>query len=209
LQQHMVMRYHLHSFSSCMGDRRWILVYKKLGELLLVVPDDWGLVRATSEQLSGVQVDMLLVESLGLIEAGGSFQPYSQLHASLLPFLDTFIMDNNMRIDRQWQRAWGVPRPRPPDMSIFTTSSRIEMDRHRYPVETWCVIESIMGQVIVDEHIGILTMISLTREQLEEIRSDKLPSLSWDTGVHFVSSMFMLTQVAPGSCKPHLGLVWS
>jgi hypothetical protein len=66
-------------------------------ELLLVVPDDWGLVRTTSEQLSGVQVDVLLVESLGLTEAGGIFQPYSQLHMSLLPFPDTFIMDSNMR----------------------------------------------------------------------------------------------------------------
>jgi hypothetical protein len=27
LQQHMVMRYHLHRFSNCMGDRRWSLVY--------------------------------------------------------------------------------------------------------------------------------------------------------------------------------------
>jgi hypothetical protein len=124
LQQHMVMRYHLHRFSSCMGDRRWRLVYQQLGELLLVVPDDWGLVRATGEQLSGVQVDVLLVESLGLTEAGVIFQPYSQLQMSLLPFPDTFIMDNNMRRDRQWQRAWGVPRPRPPDMSIFTASSQ-------------------------------------------------------------------------------------
>ena len=85
-----------------MGDGRWRLVYQPLEELLLVVPDDWGLVRATSEQLSGVQVNMLLVESLGLIEAGGSFQPYSQLQTSLLPFLDTFIMDNRMRRERQW-----------------------------------------------------------------------------------------------------------
>jgi hypothetical protein len=183
LQQHMVMRYHLHHFSSCMGDRRWRLVYQQLEELLLVVPDDWGLVMATGEQLSGVQVDVLLVESLGLTEAGGIFHPYSQLQMSLLPFPDTFIMDNNMRRDRQWQRAWGVPRPRPPDMSIFTASSRIEMDHHRQPVETWCVIESIMGQVIADEHRGLLTVISLTQEQLEEIGSDKLPSFPWDLGV--------------------------
>jgi hypothetical protein len=102
LQQHMVMRYHLHHFSSCMGDSRWILVYQQLEDLLLVVPDDWGLVMAIGEQLSRVQVDVLLVESLGLTEAGGIFQPYSQLHISSLPFPDTFIMDNNMRRDRQW-----------------------------------------------------------------------------------------------------------
>jgi hypothetical protein len=55
---------------------------------------------ATGEQLSGAQVDMLLVKSLGLTEAGSTFQPYSQLQMSLLPFPDTFIMDNNMRRDR-------------------------------------------------------------------------------------------------------------
>ena len=77
LQQHMIMRYHLHRFSSCVGDRRWRLVYQQLGELLLAVPDDWGLVSATCEQLSGVHVDVILVESLGLTEAGVIFQPYS------------------------------------------------------------------------------------------------------------------------------------
>jgi hypothetical protein len=79
LQHHMVMRSHLHRFSSCMDDGIWGLVYQQLEELLLVVPDDWGLVRATGKQLLGVQVDVLLVESLGLIEAGGIFQPYNQL----------------------------------------------------------------------------------------------------------------------------------
>jgi hypothetical protein len=100
LQHHMVMRYHLHYFSSCVGDRRWRLVYQQLEELLLVVHDDWGLVIATGEQLSGVQVDVLLVESWGLTEAGGIFQPYNQLRMSLLPFPNTFIMDNSMRRDR-------------------------------------------------------------------------------------------------------------
>jgi hypothetical protein len=94
-------------------------------------------------------------------------------------------------------------------MSIFTASSRIEMDDHRQPVETWCVIESIMGHVIAYEHRGLLTVISLTEEQFEEIGSDKLPSLPWDLGVRFVSRMFMLTQVAPESHTLHLSLVWS
>jgi hypothetical protein len=63
---------------------------------------------------------------------------------------------------------------------------------------------------IADEHRGLLTVISLTQEQLEEIGSDKLPSFPWDPGVHFVSTMFyMLTQVAPESHTLHLGLVWS
>jgi hypothetical protein len=68
---------------------------------------------------------------------------------------------------------------------------------------------SIIGQMIVDEHRGLLTVISLTQEQLEGIGSDKLPSLTWDPGVRFVSRMFMLTQVAPESHTLHLGLVWS
>jgi hypothetical protein len=59
---------------------------------------------------------------------------------------------------------------------------------------------------IADEHIGLLTVISLTQKQLEEIGSDKLPSFPWDLGVRFVSTMFMLTQVAPESLTLHLGL---
>jgi hypothetical protein len=63
--------------------------------------------------------------------------------------------------------------------------------------------------VVAYEHIGLLTVISLTQEQLEEIGSDKLPSLPWDPGVRFVRRMFMLTQVALESHTLHLGLVWS
>ena len=63
--------------------------------------------------------------------------------------------------------------------------------------------------MVADEHIGIMVVISLTQEQLEEIGSDKLPSLPWDPGVRFVSTMLMLTQVAPESHTLHLGLVWS
>jgi hypothetical protein len=62
---------------------------------------------------------------------------------------------------------------------------------------------------ITYEHRGLLTVISLTQEQLEEIGSDKIPSFLWDPGVRFVSTMFMLTQVAPESHTLHLGLVWS
>jgi hypothetical protein len=62
---------------------------------------------------------------------------------------------------------------------------------------------------IADEHRGLLTVISLTQEQLEEIGSDKLPNFPWDPGVRFVSTMFMLTQVVPESHTLHLGLVWS
>jgi hypothetical protein len=70
------------------------------------------------------------------------------------------------------------------------------------------IIDNSMRR-IADEHRGLLTVISLTQEQLEEIGSDKLPSFPWDPGVRFVSTMFMLTQVAPESHTLHLGLVWS
>jgi hypothetical protein len=49
---------------------------------------------------------------------------------------------------------------------------------------------SIIGQVIADEHRGILTVISLTQKQLEEIGSDKLPIFPWDPGVHLANRMF-------------------
>jgi hypothetical protein len=64
---------------------------------------------------------------------------------------------------------------------------------------------------ITDEHRGLLTVISLTHEQLDEIGSGKLPSFPWDPGVHWMSWMFhfMWTQVAPESHTLHLGLVWS
>jgi hypothetical protein len=160
LQQHLVMRDHLHHISSCMGDDSWRLVEQQLEELLPVVLDGWDSVMTTGEHLSWIPRDELLVESLGLTKACDAFQSYSQLQICLLSFSDTFIIDNSMRR-------------------------------------------------IADEHIGLLTVISLTQEQLEEIGSDKLPSFPWDPGVHFVSTMFMLTQVVPESLTLHLGLVWS
>jgi hypothetical protein len=104
-----------------------------------------------------------------------------------------------------------VARPRPLDMSVFTTSSRIEVGRHKQPVETWYMMVSIIGEMIADEHRGLMTVISLTQEPLEEIGSDKLPSLPWYPGVHLVSRMFhyVMTQVVPESHICHHGLVWS
>ena len=54
-------------------------------------------------------------------------------------------------------------------------------------------------------------MVSLTQEQLEEVGSDKLPTLPWDPGVHLASriSDYMMIQVAPESHTLHLGLGWS
>jgi hypothetical protein len=114
-----------------MGDERWILVFQQMEELRPVVPDDWGLVMTTGKQLSWVQLDVMLVESLGLIKTGGIFQSYRQLQMFLLFFPDTFIIRNSMARDWTWLRTWGVARPRPTDRSIFMESIHIEVDRHR------------------------------------------------------------------------------
>jgi hypothetical protein len=148
LQQPIVVRDHLHHFSNCRGDERWRLVEQHLEELLPVVPDDCNLVMTTGKQLSWVLVDVLLVESLGLTKPSGIFHSYGQLQIFLLAFPDMFIIGNNMRRDRQWLRTWGVARPRSPNMSVFTASSWIEVDRHSQPVETWCMMVSIIGHVI-------------------------------------------------------------
>jgi len=92
LQQHMVMREHLHHFSSCMGDEGWRLVDQQLEELLLVVLDGWDSVMTTYEYLSWIPMDELLVESLGLTKACDVFQSYSQLQMFLLAFPNTFII---------------------------------------------------------------------------------------------------------------------
>ena len=128
LQQHLVMRDHLHHISSCMGDERWRLVDQQFEELLLVVPDDWGSVMTTGEYVSWVPVDEILVESLGLTKACDVLQVYIQLESFLLAFPDTFIIDINMRRDRQWKRAWRVSRSRPPDGSTFMTYIRSKVD---------------------------------------------------------------------------------
>jgi hypothetical protein len=104
-----------------------------------------------------------------------------------------------------------VSSPRPPDKSTCTEYSRLEVDHVRQIVDTWCMMVSLIDQVMTDEHRGLPTVISPTQEQLMETGSDKLPSLPWDLGVHFVSRIFyiMLTQVGPESHTFHLGLVWS
>jgi hypothetical protein len=74
-----------------------------------------------------------------------------------------------------------VSRLRLHDRSTFTAYNRSEVDCVRQTIETWCVMVSIIDQVTTDEHKGLLTVISLTQEQLEEIGSDKLPSLPGDS----------------------------
>jgi hypothetical protein len=77
LHHHMVMRSHLHHFSSFLGDGRCRVFYQQLEELLPIVPDDWGLVMTTGKQLSWIPMDELLVESLGLTKECDAFQSYS------------------------------------------------------------------------------------------------------------------------------------
>jgi hypothetical protein len=77
LQQHMIMRPHLHHFSSFLGEGRWRVVYQQLEELLSIVPDDWGLVMTTGKQLSWISMDEILVKSLGLTKSCDAFQSYN------------------------------------------------------------------------------------------------------------------------------------
>jgi len=77
LQQHIVMRDHLHSISSCMGDERWRVVDQQLEELIPVVLDDLDSVMTIGEYLSWISMDELLVESLGLTKACDIFQSYN------------------------------------------------------------------------------------------------------------------------------------
>ena len=84
-------------------------------ELPTVVPDGWSLVMSTGDYLPWVPVDELLVKSLGLTKVYDTFQSYIQLQLFLLAFPDTFIIDNNIGGDRQWQGTWRVGRQRPPN----------------------------------------------------------------------------------------------
>jgi hypothetical protein len=164
LQQHMIMRPHLHHLSSCLGEGRWRVVYQQLEELLPIVPYDWGLVMTTGEKLSWIPMDELLVKSLGLTKACDAFQSYSQLLMFLIACPGTFIIDNNMRRDRLWLRAWRMSSSRLHDRSTFTTYSRSEVDCVRQTIETWYVTVSIIDQVMTDERKGLQTVISPAQE---------------------------------------------
>jgi hypothetical protein len=160
LQQHIVLGDHLHHFSKCMVDERCRLVDQQSEGLLLVVLDGWDSVMTTGDHLSWISMDELLVESLGLTKACDTSQSYSQLQMFLLACPDTFIINNSMRRDRPWLGAWRVSRSRLHDMSTFTTYSRSRVDCVRQTVETWCVMVSIIDQVMTDERSGLPTVIS-------------------------------------------------
>jgi hypothetical protein len=142
-----------------MRDEEWRVVDQQLEELPPVVPDDWGSVLTTSKYLPWISVDELLVESLGLTKAYDTLQSYSQLQIFLLALLDTFIIDNNMgggvgESGRGHGELLGrdrrVVRPRPLDMSTFTTYNGIGVDHHRQTVGTLCVMVSILGNGITN-----------------------------------------------------------
>jgi hypothetical protein len=78
----------------------------------------------------------------------------------LLACLDTFIIENNMRRDRPWLGAWRLSRLRLYDRSTFTAYNRSEVDRVRQTMETWCVMVSIIDQVMTDERNGLSTVIN-------------------------------------------------
>ena len=106
-------------------------------------------------------MDETLVEPLGLTKSCDTSQSYNQLQMFLLAYPYTFIINNNMRRDRSWLRAWRGSRPRLHDRSTFTAYSRSEVDRVRQTVETWCVMVSIIDLVMTDERSGLSTVISL------------------------------------------------
>jgi hypothetical protein len=134
-------------------------------------------------------VDDLLVESLGFTKAYDTFQSYSRLQIFLLSFPDTFIINNSIGGDRQWQGTWRVDRPGPLDRSVFITYNRIGVDHQRQTVETLGLMVSILGHGATDiskgntdsdshgdEHGGLPAIIGMTHEQLVGIGSDELPS---------------------------------
>jgi hypothetical protein len=115
----------------------------------------------------------------------------------LLAFPDTFVMDNNIGGDRQWQGTWRVGRTRPIDRRVFIAYNNIGVDHQRQTIETLGVMVSILGHDTIDisegdtdsdshgdEHGWLPTVISMTHEQLEGIGSEELPSFPWDPGVH-------------------------
>jgi hypothetical protein len=170
-----------------MVDERWRLVDQQSEGLFLVVLDGWDSVMTTGEHLSWIPMDELLVESLGLTKACDTSQSYSQLQMFLLACPDMFIIENNMRRDRSWLGAWRVSRMRLYDRSTFTGYNRSEVDHIRQTLETWCVMVSIIDQVMTDERNWLPTVISPAQEQLLETGSDNLPSFPWDPRVHLVS----------------------
>jgi len=97
---------------------------------------------------------------------------------------------------------------RPPNNSVFITYKRIGVCHQRRTIEALGVKESILGHGIrdiseVDTYLdshwdddgGISTVTSRAHQQLVGIGSDGLPNLTWDMGVHLVSSLIHLMRI--------------
>jgi hypothetical protein len=214
LQQCIDLGDHLHSINSCMSDDGWRVVDQQFEELPLIVPgslDDYS---------PWVPLDEIFVQSWGLTKSYDTFQSYSRLYMFLLSFPDTFVMDNNIGGDKQWQWTRRVVRSGSPDSSACIAYNMIGVDHQRQIVETLGVMVSIVGHGIADisegdidsdedEHGGIPTVTRMTHEKLVAIGSDEIPSFPWDPRAHLVSRLFhlMMAQVAPYSNILHSWMV--
>jgi hypothetical protein len=208
LQQHIILGDHPHTNNNYMSDDGGRLIDPQVVEIPTVVPDGWCSVMSTNDYLPWVPVDELLVKFLGLTKAYETFQSYSWLQIFMIAFPDAFMIDNNTEGDRQWQGTWRVGRLRPPDRSVFIAYNRIGVDHQRPTVEALGMTESILGHGIEDisevdtysdshwdEDGGISTVTSRAHQQLVGIGSDGLPNLTWDPGVHLVSSLLHLMRI--------------
>jgi hypothetical protein len=208
LQQYTDIGYHLPRSINCMSDDGWRMIDPLFVEIPTFVPDGWCSMMSTGDYLPWVSMDELLVKSVRLTKAYDTFQSYSSLQIFRIAFSDTFIIDNNIGRDRQWQGTWRVGRLRPPDKSVLIAYIRIGVEHQGQTVEAMGVIKSILGHGTEDisevdtysnshwdEDGGISTVTSSAHQQLVGIGSDELPNLTWDPGVHLVNSLFHLMRI--------------
>ena len=126
----------------------------------------------------------------------------------MMAFPDTFIIDSNTGGARQWQGAWRVGRPRPPNRSVLIAYIKIGVDHQAQTVEALGMMESILGHgtkdilevaTYSDSHWDeggvILTVIGREHQQLVGIGSDGLPNLTWDPRVQLVSILLHLMRI--------------
>jgi hypothetical protein len=125
LQQYTDLGDHLHRSNNYVSDDGWRMIDPQLVEIPTVVPDGWCLVMNTGDYLSWVPMDELLVKTFGLTKAYATFQSYSWLQIFMMAFPDTFIIDSSTGGARQWQGAWRVGRPRPPNKSVLIAYIKI------------------------------------------------------------------------------------
>jgi hypothetical protein len=111
----------------------------------------------------------------------------------MMAFPDTFIIDSSTGGARQWQGAWTVVRPRPPNMSVLIAYIKIGVDHQGQTVEALGMMESILGHGTKDisevatysdshwDEGGAISIVTgRAHQQLVGVGSDELPNLSWD-----------------------------